>query len=679
MSLAVVIGKRVASHHQLITSALFVAALIVIAIFPSFDRRTEVEEHGLIPGYATNGLDGGWQAKLRECIAQIEAEPDVRRAIDVALTQAELRPYHMNFTRSDGGQGSVLYTVAESRRGDSREALVLMIASNWTKSAAKSSWGIGIGVVLARYLRTVHWMSRDVFVVFVDSGQAYGAGARAWLRAYIEGHSELRRGALRQAIVLQIKNGATSLLLDVEGINGMVPNQDLVNVFSIASRDKAGLIVRHRDAWESVLHHARNGGVHTSHAAFLELQVPAFTIRGMSIKADRGGSLKVASLAMSIESAIRCMSNALQQLHHSFNFYFFTGPSSHISNGLYLYPVFAMQLLLISFLGTAPAYRDIRSLLVGLGVVAVIVGVSGSVMFVLAMNDDIRRYSLPSHRLECVRPDASVEAGAHRREVALHWVLAGAAASALAAFVLRQYAFSVYSETEGHSRSSGVRLPCPLWDSVRVATGFAQLAVLAPVTIYSWALAMPLTVICVPPLVLVRPLNFRKRPLRSALLITFLAGNALLIFTPPAVRAAWLADAKLGESMLQIYDRTIVPAVPREAQKYLPRQLVYWLQQGHLAQAFNEDMLMVLYEAARDFKCVGGMLFPVFCFAYWPLLMLLTLIACVLPAQRVEEENLSLSQLRLQAVLVLALVMGGIVGGVVWRSYSSHGLERLQW
>lgn len=27
------------------------------------------------------------------------------------------------------------------------------------------------------------------------------------------------------------------------------------------------------------------------------------------------------------------MSNALQQLHHSFNFYFFTGPSSHISNG----------------------------------------------------------------------------------------------------------------------------------------------------------------------------------------------------------------------------------------------------------------------------------------------------------------------------------------------------------
>ena len=27
------------------------------------------------------------------------------------------------------------------------------------------------------------------------------------------------------------------------------------------------------------------------------------------------------------------MSNALQQLHHSFNFYFFTGPNSHISNG----------------------------------------------------------------------------------------------------------------------------------------------------------------------------------------------------------------------------------------------------------------------------------------------------------------------------------------------------------
>ncbi|CAE7444552.1 Gpaa1 [Symbiodinium sp. CCMP2592] len=686
MSLAVVVGQRIAKHHQILTSALFVAALIVVAIFPSFDRRTEVEEHGLIPGYATNGLDARWQARLRECIAQIEAETDIRTAIEASLQKAGLQPYHMNFSLPEGGQSSLLYTVAESRRGDSRESLVLMIASNWTmkKSTAKSSWGIGIGVTLARYFRTVHWLSRDVLVVFVDSNLAYGAGARAWLRAYIEGHSELRRGALRQAVILQVKNGATSLLMDVEGINGMVPNQDLVNTYSITARERPGLVVRHRDAWESVMHHARNGGVHTSHAAFLELQVPAFTIRGVSAKGDRSANLNVDSLAMSIESLVRCMSNALQQLHHSFNFYFFTGPNSHISNGLYLYPVFAMHCLLISFLGTTPPYRDIRSLLVGLGVVAAIAGVSGSTMFALAMNDELLAKSLSfSEKLACIRPEASLEAALQRRQIAGVWVLAGAGVSAIAALALRNYAFSVFSEdAQGPAvKSSGVRLPCPLWESVRVACGFALLAVLAPVTIYSWALAMPLTIVCVPALVLVRPVDMRRRPLRSTLILAFLAGNVFLLAVPPDLRATALGDAPrlVGDNMLHLYERSLVPAVPREAQKYLPRQLVQWLQQGQLAQAFRSDMLLLLYEAARDFKCVGGMLFPVICFAYWPLLVLLALIACILPAQRVQDEALSLSQLRLQALLVLALVMGGIVGGVVWRSYSSHGLEQLRW
>ncbi|CAJ1355831.1 unnamed protein product, partial [Effrenium voratum] len=76
-----------------------------------------------------------------------------------------------------------------------------------------------------------------------------------------------------------------------------------------------------------------------------------------------------------------------------------------------------------------------------------------------------------------------------------------------------------------------------------------------------------------------------------------------------------------------------------------PWQLVQWLQQGQLANAFAGDILLGLYEAARDYKCVGGMLFPIFCYAYWPFLMLILLIAGVLPAQRVEDEALSFAQL----------------------------------
>ncbi|CAK9033229.1 unnamed protein product [Durusdinium trenchii] len=465
MSLALDLSQRVVRHHQLITGALFIAALIVLAIFPSFDRRTEIEEHGLIAGYADSGFGSEWQA-----------QKDLQTAIDTSLRKAGLEAYHINYSTPLGSR-SLTYTLAEARRADSREALVLAIASNWsaTKAPAKFSWGVGIGVTLARYLRTVHWLSRDVFVVFLDAGLAYGASARAWLRAYLGGISELRRGVLRQAVVLQIKNGVSSLLLDVEGINGMVPNQDLVNSYTVSARatgvsGQTSLQIHHRDAWDSVLHHARNGGVHSSHAPFLELQVPAFSIRGVNKKGDRG-AVNLASLTVSIEGLVRCMSNALQQLHHSFNFYFFTGPSSHISNGFYLYPVFAMQLLLISFLGTADAYRDIRSLLVGLGAVFAISAASGSTMLLLALKDDFvaSRPGWPE-RLVCARPGSQALG---RREIAQTWLAAGFAVAAAAAVALRRYAFAVYSE-EG-AKLHGVQLPCPLWEAVRVASGFAPL------------------------------------------------------------------------------------------------------------------------------------------------------------------------------------------------------------
>ena len=56
----------------------------------------------------------------------------------------------------------------------------------------------------------------------------------------------------------------------------------------------------------------------------------------------------------------------------------------HVTPRFYLYPVFGMQLLLISFSGTAPAYRDIRSLLVGLGAVFAISAVRALQMMPLS-------------------------------------------------------------------------------------------------------------------------------------------------------------------------------------------------------------------------------------------------------------------------------------------------------
>merc|ERR1711971_557134 len=127
----------------------------------------------------------------------------------------------------------------------------------------------------------------------------------------------------------------------------MVPNQDVVNTY-VVEATRNGLPVEHRLVWESVLHHARNGGVHSLHAPFLEAHVPALTVRAR--RSSGGSNLEPDAFARSIEGWVRDVSNNLQQLHHSFNFYFFTAQNRHISSGIYLYPVFAMQLPLLSYL-----------------------------------------------------------------------------------------------------------------------------------------------------------------------------------------------------------------------------------------------------------------------------------------------------------------------------------------
>eukprot|EP00928_Gymnodinium_smaydae_P025824 TRINITY_DN20461_c0_g1_i1.p1 TRINITY_DN20461_c0_g1~~TRINITY_DN20461_c0_g1_i1.p1 ORF type:complete len:720 (+),score=163.21 TRINITY_DN20461_c0_g1_i1:84-2243(+) len=711
-----VIGKF-APHHRLIASAAYLAALVLVCIFPSFDRRTEIEEHGLVPGYANSGFYGDWPARLSRTIARIEASrsPEaVEAALEAALVEAQLISHRANFTvpgaRDSGRTSSYLYTVANARRGDAREAAVVVVATNWTasrKACARASLGLGIGVTLAAFMRTVPWLSKDVFVVFVDGSLPYGAGTRAWLRDYFGGHTAVRRGVLRQAVVLDTASGVHNVLVEAEGINGMVPNQDHVNAFMVAVRDHDGVTALHRGVWQSVFHHLRNGGVHSGHAPFLEAQLPAFTIKGRRQQAgQRGSKLDPAALLRTMEGHLRSMSNNLQQLHHSFNFYFFTAEYRHISSGLYLYPVFAMQLPLLSFLLTAPAYRDVRSLLVGLGSVVAVVVAAGCPAFFLATDPTLGRAAgawlsaavssgaSAGSRSSAIaaaaadvfgRPPACErELPAGAGEAAALWLGSSAVSAATVGFVLRWYAFRVFSAdasdaAAAKSTSGGVRLPAPLWEAVRAASGFVYLVALASTTIYAWALAMPLTVVAVPMLVLARPVSLRRRPVRSAVLLGFLALHALPL-VPPARRAELLGSvpADLVERGWMSYHNA-VRSVPREALNYMPTRLVNWLYEGELQTALSGDLLEGLYRAARDYHCVGGMLFPVFCFVYFPFLVLIGIVGFLLPAQLVDDSGLTLAQMRLLALAMLTMLGACFVGGVVWRSYSSAGLGKLEW
>lgn len=691
-------------HHHVISGAAFIAGLVVWSSFASFDRKTEVEEHGLVPGSASSDLIHEWPGLLHSTIASIEQNSHLRaeEALRHTLMESKMIVHRVNFSAPNGAKSSVLYTCVGSQRGDSREAAVIVISTNWTAPVSKNAYGMALGVVLAQYLNSVMWLSKDVFVVFVDKSLPYGAGARAWLKDYLSGLSAVRRGVLRQAIVLDLAGKPMVLEIQVEGINGMLPNQDIVNTY-IFWAEESRVPTSHPDVWTSVMHHFGNGGVHSSHAPFLELHVPAFTLLGRRSK--KATELDVASVARSVEGLIRSISSNLQQLHHSFNFYFFTGSNRHISSGLYLYPVFAMQLPLLSYLMAEPSYRDIRSLLVGLVAVIVLILAAGSPAFLLATDAGLASFlgnlfpgissyvGVSDARLlgppECKRfanSDASTA-----RSATIFWLGSGAFLALIAAVLLRQYAFRSFAdiklvspqEADNRSSTDQVLLPVPLWEAMRAASGFLYLVVLASLTIAAWSLAAPMTIVSVPVLVLMVPFSCRRRPFSSLMLIAFLGLNGFLLCVPPEFRAEVLAGhpSAIARSMWKAYHEQFIPMIPSKTHHYLPTRLVNWLHGGLLGKSLSGDLLVSFYMSAQDFNCVGGMLFPVICFAYWPLLALTATIGMVLPAQRMKNDGLSLRQLRNFALIVflfLLFLLVSVCYGVVWRSTTSSGLGKLE-
>lgn len=187
-----------------------------------------------------------------------------------------------------------LIAVSKTSRGDSRDALAFFFSFDYSSLSPSSSSSSSSSVssssrravaeeeeegraggagslasvmgVLAIFLQNeAPWLSKDVFFVLSDSRLPYKAGTRAWVSAYLRSPSFFpRRGLLRMAVGLEAAGGSASssssfseqgaereegfsfLSVDIEGADGRLPNQDLVNVV-LAEANRGGIAVKLRN------------------------------------------------------------------------------------------------------------------------------------------------------------------------------------------------------------------------------------------------------------------------------------------------------------------------------------------------------------------------------------------------------------------------------------------------
>lgn len=317
----------VAGKSRLITTIVFVLCLYCFTCIDKFSNRAKVEEETI----ASGDLDGS--------VAAEDYVQDNSLGVPDRLASLGL-PFHSLFLPD---QSAINYTLIESKRGDTREAAVyaFVVSEDETKEQTPGSQ---IALTLASGLRKANWLSRDVYILMVPkAATAFGYGVRAWLEDFYRSNVsslESERPHIRSAFAVDLTGpGGSSVLIEAEGINGVLSNQDVSNVlFDIADASATGLRLTVRPVFHSIAFSAMNGAVHSLHAAFQDYAIPSVSLRRDPFSEPFGDGPSVLSVAQAVGKHVRSLTALSHQFHHSTSFFLYTGFGKEASLG-FIVPV----------------------------------------------------------------------------------------------------------------------------------------------------------------------------------------------------------------------------------------------------------------------------------------------------------------------------------------------------
>ncbi|XP_064410060.1 glycosylphosphatidylinositol anchor attachment 1 protein isoform X1 [Latimeria chalumnae] len=251
-------------------------------------------------------------------------------------------------------KGTNVYGILRAPRAASTESIVLSVPCS---EGQKNNQAVGLMLALASYFRgQIYWAKDVIFLV----NEHDLIGMEAWLEAYhdvnltdiISSSMQGRAGAIQAAISLELSSDViTSFDIALEGLNGQLPNLDLVNLF-YAFCQKNGLLctIQGKLQWEDwdtlsgYLHGLQtmllmvlkqgSGRPQGDHGLFLRYHIEAITIRG--INSFRQYKYNMGTIGKVLEGMFRKLNNLLERLHQSYFFYLLPCLTRFVSIGYYM-------------------------------------------------------------------------------------------------------------------------------------------------------------------------------------------------------------------------------------------------------------------------------------------------------------------------------------------------------
>eukprot|EP00923_Selenidium_pygospionis_P012120 GHVN01020621.1.p1 GENE.GHVN01020621.1~~GHVN01020621.1.p1 ORF type:complete len:593 (+),score=83.83 GHVN01020621.1:1499-3277(+) len=277
-----------------------------------------------------------------------------------------------------------------------------------------------------------------------------------------------------------------------------------------------------------------------------------YTVRDDEARKSTVDVLSWGKISRTLEGLIHAQSNTLQQLHHSFNFYFLTSPVRHISNGMYVYPLAACLLPLVAYFLSGSVAHEVHNIALGLSLLLASIIMGSGVSYAL-VTQDLFGQLMSSNRLMLTpscSPMRSSMAPLYKVKVTI-WVLAmvtgyiiAAVCVFIASFVhsrnqtkrMNNHTHQTTSTRESTSergigkkgivkdkvdmQGEGVVAPAaslqyrPVWASLRTAARIWGVMFLGPLLILNWSLCLFLGLVMVPVLVMMRPITAHLNPSR---------------------------------------------------------------------------------------------------------------------------------------------------------------------
>ena len=354
------VSNKLLAFHLL----LFIVGMVWLSLLPleDYNGKCYISENALLVGMIELKFSQDYYEAKKHISKQLGL-----RAHEIAyeyFNDLQFESAQQNFSINVPSilvqSGVNTYGMFHAERSTHTEILVVHTSMNNNRvSSAEDIANLALFLGLANYFSRQNYWARDILFIMTSHDSI---GVQAWLQEYL-GKSDnsyilksqslqFHPGNILGMVSIRIQSEMFNLVrVKTEGVNGMLPNLDLVNTISIVAGRSLGLptnfkpirYLHYRELLYNTLYMAWNqvlGAPTGPHGPFLHYGIQGLTLEAATDDTvDHTFAFSPIDLGNLVESYMRSLNNLLETLHQSFNFYLLPGNDRYISIGIYIPPL----------------------------------------------------------------------------------------------------------------------------------------------------------------------------------------------------------------------------------------------------------------------------------------------------------------------------------------------------